>query len=984
MTPLSPFSAEWPAISALLDEALGLPESAHATWLDGLGGDRAAHREALRTLLNHRPSVQADDFLGEIPKLDIDATDAPAGGLAEGSLVGAYRLIAEIARGGMGTVWLAERWDGTMKRRVAMKLPRRVWGDTFSGRLEREREILAALEHEHISRLYDAGLDEQGRPFLAMEFVEGVPIDDYCRAKALPVPDRIALLLQVMAAVAHAHARLVVHRDLKPGNILVTSTAQVKLLDFGIAKLLEGERTRRTALTELGGRALTLDYASPEQIRGESLGTASDVYSMAVVAYELLAGARPYRLKRDSAAELEEAIATVQPPPASASTSDPGSARQLRGDLDAILNKALKKLPDERYQTMEAFAHDLRRYLAGEPVEARPDGLAYRTAKFVRRHRLQVAAGALAGVALIAGSSIALWQAREAGHAAERAQIEAKRAQVEAATAKAVQGFIESVFDANSRDRADPIAARATTARELLDRGADRIDKELGSEPEARLRLYNLLAEMYAGLGLDERTLVFELRSLDLATRLHGEASDAALSAASGTGQTLDGLGRRDDALAVLLKADAAARSRPVDRDRSRMNIDTGLATVYFTADPPEGLIRARAAAAIARTLDPAQDPQDGIAALFMLGENARKAGHLEEARNALEEAVAWSDRQGVTGVLPDIFASLGEVQDELGLLEPAGVTLARAISLAERIGNPQALHISRYKLARYQYENRLLPEALTTAAAESGWARASGRSQEFGDLPAVVLVNYGRALVAYGDAAGGLVALDEARALLSPQSRDRLGPLLAARADALVSLQRLTEADADVERALAMTSNSGDRTTEAVLSVRRRVWTAAGKAEEALQDLAAHPLRAGDTNTPIKRLWRQAEKATLLLAAGDDAAAQSAAAGVLATIDALPERRFFGVAEARMTAVLGEALLRQERVAEALPVLQEALKLHLMRYDPTRSGATAKVRLALAEAKRRVTSAVSAVDAPRLPSDSRRPAGHRTEAGSS
>ena len=251
MTPLSPFAAEWPALSALLDEALSLPASEHATWLDSLAGERAVHRQALRSLLAHRPGVETDDFLRDMPKLDIAAAEAPDRGLAEGGHVGAYQLIAEIGRGGMGTVWLAERADGMMKRRVALKLPRIIWGDAFAERLAREREILASLEHQHIARLYDAGIDAQGRPFLAMEYIEGESIDAYCRTHAPSVRERIALLLQVMAAVAHAHARLVVHRDLKPGNILVTQDGQVKLLDFGIAKLLEGDRTHATALTEL-------------------------------------------------------------------------------------------------------------------------------------------------------------------------------------------------------------------------------------------------------------------------------------------------------------------------------------------------------------------------------------------------------------------------------------------------------------------------------------------------------------------------------------------------------------------------------------------------------------------------------------------------------------------------------------------------------------------------------------------------------------
>jgi len=411
VTPLSQFEAHWPEISALLDEALNLPPADHAAWIAGLTGERAAHREALTALLARRAEAETDDFLVDGPKLS-NVVDAPGIGLAEGTQIGAYRLISEIGRGGMGTVWLAERSDGMMKRRVALKLPRAVWGDAFAERLGREREILASLEHEHIARLYDAGVDAQGRPFLAMEFVEGEPIDAYCRAHALPVRERVALLLQVMAAVAHAHARLVVHRDLKPANILVSTDGRVKLLDFGIAKLLEGDRTHGTALTELGGRALTPDYASPEQIRGEPLGTASDIYSMAVVAYEVLSGTRPYRLKRGTVAEIEEAIASAEPRQASDAATTPEARKALRGDLDAILNRGLKKSTAQRYPSAESFAQDLQRYLRGEPVLARPDSRRYRASKFVRRHGLAVTMTSALACAIVGGAAVSLWQAR--------------------------------------------------------------------------------------------------------------------------------------------------------------------------------------------------------------------------------------------------------------------------------------------------------------------------------------------------------------------------------------------------------------------------------------------------------------------------------------------------------------------------------------------------------------------------------------------
>ncbi len=419
-----PAPDHWPDISALLDEALALAPAGRAAWLAALAGERATYREAMRELLATQAEIETSDFLDELPRLHVDAgTDHPAPGMR----IGAWQLVEQIGAGGMGTVWLAERADGLMGRRVALKLPRAVWGDSFAERLARERRILATLEHEHIARLYDAGLDSQGRPFLAMEYVEGERIDTWCRERALPTRERLGLLLQTMAAVAHAHAHLVVHRDLKPGNILVTRDGQVKLLDFGIAKLLQDEQAGRSALTELSGRALTPDYASPEQIRGESLGTASDVYSMAVVAFELLTDARPYRLRHGSAAEMEEAIAHSEPLAASATVSSPALRRALRGDLDAILQRGMKKAAAERYPSIDAFAQDIERCLRGEPVQARPDSRGYRAMKFVRRHWLRVAMLSALALSIIAGSAISLWQARKAREQEARAVAELQR-----------------------------------------------------------------------------------------------------------------------------------------------------------------------------------------------------------------------------------------------------------------------------------------------------------------------------------------------------------------------------------------------------------------------------------------------------------------------------------------------------------------------------------------------------------------------------
>ncbi len=936
---------DWAALSDLLDQALDLPPAEREAWLHALDGEHLIHREALRALLATQAEIETGDFLADLPALPGVASEAGEA-RAGGQLVGAYRLIERIGRGGMGEVWLAERADGTVRRQVALKLPHAVWGDAFTERLVREREILAALDHAHIARLYDAGVDAHGRPFLAMAYVAGQPIDVYCRERALPLRSRVALLLQVAAAVAHAHARLVVHRDLKPGNILVGADGNVVLLDFGIAKLLDGDQTRDTALTAVSGRALTLDYASPEQSRGEPLGTASDIYSLAVVAYELLAGGRPYRLARGSAAELEEAIASAQAPRASDTATDTSTRRQLRGDLDAILNKALKKRPEERYATMDAFAADLRRWRDGEPVQARPDSAGYRMAKFIGRHRLQVAAGGVVMLALAGGASVALWQAHEA-------RLAAAQARTEAATAKAVQGFMESVFISNSANQADPERARATTARELLDRGAERIEKDLAQAPEAQLRLYELLGEMYFHMALNDRSLALRRSGAALAARHFGAGSLEAINASVSLAKTLAEVGDREASLKLLLQADEALRARGQEDALARMEIDTTLAYHYFNSDPPQGLARARRAAAIARQQPPSQG---SVGALHMLGEAANATGNLVEARDALAEALARIDSRPdeTVAVLPLVLSTLGDVYARLGQLGDARATLSRAYDLAQRGSDPYTLHIAGLKLSRFLVANGRARDAIESGRAAAAWAQSLKGDHEFGAGPAVMIGSYGRVLLVYGDARRALAYLDDARQRLPTALPDVLGPFLATHAEAMLALGRTADAAADLDQAAALIGDRVDRNTESVRAVRRRYWVAVGKAQDALADFEAHAPKVDQASTAFTQLRRQAEQATLLQAVGRHAEAHAAASAVLAAISRLPEQGFSDDVQARMTAVQGQALLSQGRPADALPVLQQALALHRAAFDAEHSPEVAAVRAALATAQRR------------------------------
>jgi eukaryotic-like serine/threonine-protein kinase len=394
-------------MNRLLDEALDMDAQGRRRWLEALSPEYEDLKPALQQALLPDTAAANSGNLATLPKLGAaDGATEVGSGLQAGEMVGPYRLVRPLGAGGMAEVWLAQRADGAFKREVALKLPMlsRLRRDLAS-RFARERDILAGLEHPNIARLYDAGVSLEGLPYLAMEHVHGEPLTGWCNRHRLGIRERLKLFLQVLDAVQYAHGHQVIHRDIKPSNILVTDSGQARLLDFGVAKLL-AEEDEHTELTQIYGRALTPDYASPEQVRGEVIDAAADVYSLGVVVYELLAGSRPYHLKAGASITLlEQAIVTapVERPStqvgaeagAERSTTQQKLARRLRGDLDAIVLKALAKAPSDRYSSAAALADDLQRYLSGEPVEARPDRLLYRAGKFVLRHPKAVPATAV-------------------------------------------------------------------------------------------------------------------------------------------------------------------------------------------------------------------------------------------------------------------------------------------------------------------------------------------------------------------------------------------------------------------------------------------------------------------------------------------------------------------------------------------------------------------------------------------------------------
>jgi len=549
MTESDTLANQWRSISALLDEALLLPVTEHPRWLADLPASVAHLRETLQHFLELHAEVDGRDFL-EQPAAPVVDVETPAPLLQPGEIVGPYRAIEELGSGGMGSVWLAERADGKPRRRVALKLPRMVWASDLPERLERERDILAPLEHPNIARLYDAGVDEKGRPFLAIEYVEGVRITEYCKTQKLDVTRRVKLFLQVLSAVQYAHTRLVLHRDLKPANILVNRNGDVRLLDFGIAKLVDEVTATSDLIVATASRALTPRYASPEQLRDERLSLISDVYSLGVILHELLTGESPYPVSAKSRAQIELAVLEgVIALPSRRLLSrgndttldlDPiASSKALRGDLDAVILKALALDPSARYPSVEALRADLDRWLSGRPVLAMPPSLLAAAKKFVLRNRTAVVVSTTAIAAVVLMTVIALYQA-------DKAIAESQRA-------AATRDFLIHMFESANPELN---GGREATVRELVSKAESAVSSELDGQPLVQAEIMGSLVNAWLNLGdhvrakqalgrkisalkdtreiaslaaaqLDQATLLIGLESFEAASGLISEVSDS-------------------------------------------------------------------------------------------------------------------------------------------------------------------------------------------------------------------------------------------------------------------------------------------------------------------------------------------------------------------------------------------------------------------------------------------------------------------------
>ncbi len=641
-SPVSPRTHRDAFVDEIFDRALDVPIEERASFLDrACGGDDELH-DAVERLLewsSRPPSIFARGALAR--GLLIGEADNDSG--AERSIperVGPYRILRELGRGGMGVVYLAERDDGHFEQQLALKVmrPGSETPETLR-RFEQERQIIASLSHPSIAHLYDGGVTEDGRPYSAMEFVEGQPIDRYCDDNRLDLNERLRLFEVVAGAVHYAHQNLIVHRDLKPSNILVTRGGEIKLLDFGIAKLLDPDGPGATRMTRTSGLPMTPLYAAPEQLRGDAVTTASDVFQLGLLLFELLSG-EPAR--RQTASTPAEALRSAGEPARRPSTAlhraPAGRAaasaaarrttrraleRSLRSELDLIVLAALRPEPERRYPSAAELVEDLRRYRRGFPLSARPDTLVYRVQRFVRRHRVGLAVALVFLTLLIAYSVTVTFQARKISRERDRAQR--------------IQAFALGIYGAADPNRA---LGPELSASELVAHGVERVAAELEGEPDVQAELYAYLARVYLRLGRYQEAEGIFRNVLDIRRRLHGESHPEVATAMNDLGRVL--LESEDSEAFPMLDAALEQRRRYLgDEHPETAQTLVFLGTYLYSLNRfSEAEVRLREAVEIYRRVG--EDARVELAgALSELAWVLRRTDRPEEGESLLREACA-------------------------------------------------------------------------------------------------------------------------------------------------------------------------------------------------------------------------------------------------------------------------------------------------------------------------------------------------------
>ncbi len=841
---------------------------------------------------------------------------------------GPWTIEEVIGRGGMGEVWRARRRVEDFEQVGALKLLKRgMDSDALLARFRQERRILARLEHANIARLLDGGVTASGRPYLVMELVEGLPITEYVAARGLGLPEILRLFLRICAGVDVAHRNLVVHRDLKPSNIMVDALGEPKLLDFGIAKLLAGDE-HDLAVTVTTMRALTPAYAAPEQLAGEPVTTATDVYALGLILYELTCGTLPRERLAGDPSRLRDDVSTR---PSQAlrrrlgdATADPQTRqlmRQVRGDLDAIVLTALRGDPARRYPSVSAMAADIKALLDGRPVTARGDSPGYRLRRFVRRHRVAVGAAALVVLAIAGGLTASIWQARQAREQALRAE--------------AVQAFLLDIFRLNSANQPDPVKARETTARELLDIGAERIGTALGDAPPARQAVLVLLGSLYHDLGLDDQAVALRRQAVDHARTLHGPRSllvAEALVALAGSLHASADVGERG---AVLEEAEALVIGRRDAPHELRSNLYRMLAEHFASLDVKRAVGYAEQAVALLEGQPPSVTLAEGW---YTCGVTLYVAGDNVKAAHAFAQAVAVSlEAQGYPNPsMPRFYALLSNAQYNMLDIDAARASARKSLEAALLVSGPEHIDVvqTTMRLGRLLVDTGATREGLEHLARARELVLATRGADDPFYAPQALL-EHGTALVRAGDPQTGLVDIEAA---IDNRRRNRPGTLYLAQmlelaALALDHLGRAAEIDTLLDEAeqIRTTANQPRQTPAWNQHVALRARRAAVSGDRAAVErwLAEYGLpaesSAGDTREHVEQLTLRAE---LMLILDDPAAAAAAAAEALATLRALGLQDYLLLLRIRILHAGGRAALAIGEVEGGCGALREALTL--------------------------------------------------------
>lgn len=728
---MSPSAAHrWERVQEILADALALDGLARARYLEGMCSDDPELRAEVESLLD--AADQADSYFTDLADR-VGITQDPAGIHSDdlgqpdmqGRRIGAYRLGTLLGRGGMGAVYTAERADGQFELTAALKLlPMGAATPQAHRRFLDERRILARLEHPNIARLYDGGVTDDGTPYFVMEYVNGLPLTEFGRRREMGFEERLRLFLNVCDAVSFAHRKLVVHRDLKPNNVLVTADGQVKLLDFGIARLMEPGEGTLTA-TALGGRLLTPRYASPEQLKGEPVTTASDVYALGVILHELLTGVSPYDVTGETASWMDaicrqpvpvpshrigrwaKATAGVTPETRDVVTTTNAMglsvrtlARRLRGDLDNILLKALRKESDRRYASVEALAEDIRRHIEGFPVKARPEGFRYVASRFLTRNALAVVA--VAGMIALTATLLVLLARFALTTQEQSLQIARERDRAEE-----IAGFMRELFEVANPALAD---GATLTARELLDRGAEKIRDDHPNEPELQAEMMTVLGTVYHHLGLNDPAIELLRQARAIHARLGTEHPEARAATLLELGRVLRDEGEVEEAAIVLRDArDLLLTIRgELDRDVALATFDLAR-TLHHSGNPLAAEREFRQAVGTFRTLRLPPD-EDYAEALFLLAEYLLVKNEIEEARPLYNESLRIV--QGLHGRthpnVPPLLLGMAGLAVRDGFPDSATALLREALEIDLRLyekvedGNHPALAQSWYNLGRH------------------------------------------------------------------------------------------------------------------------------------------------------------------------------------------------------------------------------------------------------------------------------------------